>query len=612
MRISTSLFVSLALAMAVSATSASANSWLQTNRLATTAGDETNDELPDGVVCDLPYSQSFDNENNDYDGTTFVPNGWLATGSAPFVTSNMDGLTAKDGEWYVIAPESSVSRDDRLYTPFFHLEKGMEYSISFYLYMPGNTTYGRVSNFDFTVGTEQDAELHSSLLALEGYHNSGWELKTVKYSPESTGYYCFSFALSGNDAIAGEVAIDLFNITAEGLKNRPRAAFSFGGHFNLMNSHMVYFSRAEVQMVNQSTDADNFLWKVGGPMDITSTEANPKFKFNKNGDYTIQLTATSDKGTSTYTETVSVDAVDDATQMPISTANPKQDALTSRSDMKAFSTDTGADWVTGVNHYYKHFAQKFDLPDDFDYTITSANFYLCYYNISSRCYNTEITKPFKVVVYGDKNGRPDLDNVYGSYQTTMMGAFGTTGLGIAEMRMIKFAKPITAHGTFYLAFEFPEDLWITENDANLSRTCVGFGGINHRSNQTTLYVQPTAVPEECTLTPDGGYYPVDNLDASLAGTGLNLVVWMNVKNNGESAIALTSDGKVAFATHIVDGTLWVSGTTQGESVTLYNLSGAVVATAKAAAQSTSFNVESLPAGVYIVKTAAGTQKILKR
>ena len=56
----------------------------------------------------------------------------------------------------------------------------------------------------------------------------------------------------------------------------------------------------------------------------------------------------------------------------------------------------------------------------------------------------------------------------------------------------------------------------------------------------------------------------------------------------------------------------MSGTTQGESVTLYNLSGAVVATAKAAAQSTSFNVESLPAGVYIVKTAAGTQKILKR
>lgn len=92
---------------------------------------------PDKVVCELPYSQSFDNENKDYDGTTYVPKGWLATGTSTFITANTDDLKAADGSYYLIAPESRVQRDDRIYTPYFHMQAGVEYTASFYLYNEG-------------------------------------------------------------------------------------------------------------------------------------------------------------------------------------------------------------------------------------------------------------------------------------------------------------------------------------------------------------------------------------------------------------------------------------------------------------------------------------------
>ena len=103
--------------------------------------------------------------------TTYVPKGWLATGTSTFITANTDDLKAADGSYYLIAPESRVQRDDRIYTPYFHMQAGVEYTASFYLYMPGNLDYGHASDFSFTVGDEQDSEFHTPLLTLQRYTN---------------------------------------------------------------------------------------------------------------------------------------------------------------------------------------------------------------------------------------------------------------------------------------------------------------------------------------------------------------------------------------------------------------------------------------------------------
>ena len=574
--------------------------------------DNTGGDLdPDKVVCELPYSQSFDNENKDYDGQHYVPNGWMAVGSAPFVTTNYDDLKAKDGTWYVVAPESTVARDDRLYTSFFKLEKGTTYTAKFWLYMPGDN--GLASNFDFTVGTEQDKEFHTSLLSLENYTNTAWTEQTVHFTPEETDYYCFSFALGGESARAGEVCLDLFTLNAEGQAQKPRAAFSYNGYFNIMDNSLVAFDKTKVQMVNQTKDGESYLWTAEGAVPETSEEENPVFTFPASGTYTIKLTAKNASGESTTSESVDVSLYGEKTeQMPVAVYNPSEDNLWTRDNMLAYDTDLGADWVTGINHYYTHFAEKFDLPEGHDYTIGTITTYLCYYNIANRYYDQQASLPFKIVVYGDKDGRPDLNNVYGTYESTMRGVFGTLGLGKAEMRGIPFDKPIVAKGPFYVAFEFDKNVWISEPDANLSRTAVGFGGFKHRSGETTFYVQPTAVPATSNYVVDGQYCPVDSIDAQYKGLGLNLVAWLSADKQGTvGMVAVNPDGGVAFATRLDGNVLTVSGTHEGETVTVCNAAGQVVATATAKEQSTSLTLDAQP-GLYIVSAKAGSQKFIKK
>ena len=570
------------------------------------------EELPDGVVCELPYSQSFDNENEDYDGKSFVPNGWLSTGSSPFVTANMDAINAFDGKYYLIAPESAVKRDDRLYTPFYKMTKGVTYTAKFYLYMPGDIDTGNVGDITFTVGTEQDSEFQTPLLTKTAYHNSKWTEVSVDYTPDATGYYCFSFVLGG-EALSGEVAIDLFSVKAPGMISRPKAAFSFNGHFNLMDSKLVAFEGSKVQMVNQSTDAESYLWTVDGAEPSTSTKENPKFSFPKSGDYQVTLTVKNAKGENTTSETVSVTKFGDEAQgLPIGANNPKEDKIWTRSDMPSYETAPDADYVTGVNHYYRRIAERFNLPAGYDYSITSLTFYLCYYSLANGQYNAQAAAPFNLVVYGDKDGLPDMDKVYGRYTTTMQDAFGTMGLSKAEMRFLYPSEPIVAKGPFYVAFEFDDSFVIDEADTNLSRSIFGIGGFEHRSKQTTFYALPESLPATATCA-TGAYVPVDQIAPEYKGLGLNIVAWMNVVNDGTAAsVAMTTDGTVAFAAKLDGETLTISGTKAGEKVCVHNAAGQLVAKTTANELSTALSLAGQPSGLYLVSTSKGTKKVMKR
>lgn len=580
----------------------------------TVTGPKAGPDLPepeDKTVCALPYSQSFDNENKDYDGLHYLPNGWLAVGSSPFVTASTDELEAKDGTYYAIAPESTIARDDRMYTPFFQLEAGKTYKLSYWLYMPGDGD--NASDLTVTVGTEQDSEFHEGLDTLTAYTNTQWTEHTVRFTPEESDYYCFSFALGGEAVNAGEVCIDLVTLVEEGKRAKPKAAFSFNGHFNLMNSNLAVFSNSRIQMVNQTTDGDSYLWEINGAQPETTTEESPVVTFPASGTYTVKLTATNEAGTSTATETVDVELLSgDQSQLPLGAYNPNEDKLWTRDNMPSYDTYTGADFVTGINHYYTHFGELFNLPEGRDYTLTSATLYLCYYNLGNRYYSQEMLKPLRVVAYGVRDGRPDTTQVYGSFTTTMVDAFGTIGLSKAEMRGLPFDEAITVKGPFLLAFEFAKDLRIDEPDQNLSRTVVGFGGFTHRSGQTTCYVRPTDLPATSTYTIDGGYCPLDSLDAAYKGFGVNVTLWMNVTKDGQpTSIAVQPDGSVAFAVRLAGSTLTVSGTRAGDPVVVYNAAGQSVAQAVGTEGSTTLTLDAQP-GLYIVSAPAGTQKILKK
>ncbi len=563
---------------------------------------------PDKVVNALPYSQSFDNENNDYDGKTeYVPHGWLSTGSFPFRTANIEGVKAKDGTYYVVAPESNIARTDRLYTSFFRLSSDTAYVAEFWLYMPGDGE--SKSNFSFTVGEEQDADFHTALLTKEEYAAEGWQKFTVSYTPDHTGYYCFSFALGGEAVNAGEVGIDLFTLTAPGLISKPRADFAFNGYFSQMNSHLTVIDGQEIKMVNRTTDGEKYEWLIPGANPQNTDEENPSFSFPNSGTYTIRLKATNAKGESVTTQTVDVDVVDQDAMLPLTVYNPSSETLMGRDNIPYFATAEYADYATGVNHYYTHIAEKFDLPEGHTYKITALTTFLCCYSLANRDAATEAGKEIRFVLYGMKDGRPDLSHVYSSTKTTFKDCLGTMGLAKAEVRTLTLPEPLTANGPFFLAMEFDSTVVLDDTDANLSRTIVGLGGFNHKSGVSSLYVRPTAVPEGCAFVPDGGYCPVDSIDSELAGLGLNVTAWMSVDNSTD-AIAYAPNGAVAFSARTEGNDLLVSGTAEGEQITVCDAAGRMVATAKASAAHSRVAISALPAGVYIVNAKSGSAKFI--
>lgn len=601
--------LSLVLALYAVGAVASVQSFAGSNAVAAAAADEDDDK----VFCDMPYSQSFENENNDYDGTTNVPKGWLAVGDMPFITSSWTNIPAKQGDYYLLALESSQPREDRVYTSFFKMKKNVKYTISFYIYAPGNPQSKNKTDFEFTVGKEQDSEFHTKLTGMTECEFSKWQKVSTSFVPEEDGDYCFSFHISAAGAFAGWFGVDLFTVTYPEAVPMPKANFTTDACYELINSQLVGFSNSQIKMVNLSTDAKSYLWEVEGAYPSTSTEKNPSFFFPKSGTYNVKLTVKNSRGSNSTTSSLDVSVLGNCENLPLLMMNPGADAMTSRDNLDAYETHPYADFVAGVNHYYSRFAERFDVPEGRDYEIYSLSFYLYYYNLAIRYFKEEGAKPFSIVVYGEKDGRPDLNNIYGRIDKTMLEAWGSLNLGTWEQRGFEFKdKPIVAKGPFYVAFEFPEDLWIDEPDPGATRTCVGLCTVKHKSKVSSLYVKPVKVPETSEYVVDGNYCPVEEVDDEYKGFGLYLVAWVNVKNDsGVTSIALANDGSVASALRFNGDNLQISGTQRGERVLVYNAAGQLAGSVVASGEGCEVSLAGAPSGIYIVKTANGTKKIFK-
>lgn len=555
---------------------------------------------PDKTVVELPYSQSFDNENDDYHGG-FVPDGWLSVGDYPFRTAQIAGFKAKDGDYYLVAPESALPRTDRVYTSFFPMLEGTDYDLSFHLYMPGDGD--ACSDFRLTVGEEQDADFHTDLLRLDSVRTNGWQQVKVRFTPDHSGYYCFSFALGGEAVNAGEAGIDLLEVTSPGMVARPKAEFGFNGTFNQMNSHLTLVGGQKLQLINRSTGADTYHWEMPGADPAESSEANPVVSFPSSGTYELQLTATNVKGESRTSRTVNVDVVEEAQQMPLTVYDPMNETLMMQGTLPYFPTAAdNTDFATGVNHYYTSFAQRFNLPEGKDYRIASLTLFLCDYTLSNAVEGAERQKKVRFVTYPEADGRPDTAHPTSSAEMTLGEAFGTMGLAKAEMRSIALPEPLKASGPFYLALEFDPTITIDVADTHLARTIIGLGGFYHNSGRSSFYARPTAVPEDCTYRPDGGYCPIDSIDAQLAGLGLNVTAWMTVADGTPSSIdtPFAPDGQPTFAARFHGQVLEVGGLAEGTPLTVTDTAGRTLLRTRATAGVTSLQASQLPAGTYVV------------
>lgn len=562
---------------------------------------------------ELPYIENFSDESH-YDGVSYLPVGWYATGSVVWVTANMTALPAADGKYYMIADHSEYERDENAYTPFFNLEADKAYTISFKTFIQGND-YNEdeeltVPTLSITAGTEQDADFHATLLKLNE-RTADWTMHTVTFTPKVAGPYCFAFMLSG-PANSGIVAVDQLTITAEGLVPRTEPAFSLIGVYDLMDSQLVTDQATPVQFVNRSRYAESYVWHAEGAVPETSTDENPQFTFPAAGEYNVTLDATNAKGTRSTSHSYNVKLLEENTGYAFHNLREGDDMILDRGAVPAFST-AADDYVTGFNHYYRTVAQRFELPKDTELSLNQLSCFVSdrrYAAIVEQEFNSQNTTPFSIVIYGSKeDGSIDPDNELGRHTTTIGEALGSSGLGSigADGRTIDFTAPVKAKGTIYVAFEYSAELLTDPLDANLGRSYISTTAIRHGHGRTTLYALPYNVPEESEATV-GEWCTVDKLDIKMTGIGAAWYLWATT---GQSAIALTPDGETAFCVTCTGNDIIVSGTKAGSTVSISDIQGRLLVSAKATEGSTAIPASALGHGMFIVSCPEGTAKIVK-
>ena len=564
---------------------------------------------------ELPYFENFSDATH-YTGDSYVPRGWRSTGSVTWVTANLGALPAKAGEYYLVAGHNTEGeRDDKAYTPFFSLEAGTEYTVSYYVYMQGND-YNEdailsLPELRFTVGTEHDGGFHNTI-ARFSEKTTEWVRREHTFTPEASGPYCFSFALSG-PTNSGIVAIDDVQISAPGLIARVEPEFGAKAFHSLYDdTKTVLFDGQPLKMVNRTRFATSYLWTAEGAQPATSTEAEPEFTFPADGTYTITLTATNPRGSRTTQHSYDVQTIGKDTEpdQAVTLFNQATDRLFERGETPAFGSDP-YDFITGFNHYYFELAQRFDFSETTPVKIKQLTFYVTdrRFRNQTEYYDDQRIRPFSLVIYGaDADGNLDEGNELARIDTTIGEALGSSGLGgnAPDMRSIEFMTPAEVTGTVYIAMIFDRGMEVVPQDATLGRSYFASSVVRHGHGQSSLYVKPFDTPEG-SAAETGKWTTVDTLDPQFAGMSPYWMLWLNAFDETNAIAGVSAGNSPVLTARFIGDTLTVAGAPEGSEVNVYNLAGARVATFGAPAAA----IAGLPAGIYLVQSGTQTVKAVK-
>lgn len=571
----------------------------------------------------IPYTESFDDETH-YSGKEYLPIGWFASGDTPFITAGITGVPAMSGEYYMVAPASILpDRKDIAYTPLLEMEGGKEYTVSFYLYMPGGDT---TASLKITVGQEQASDMHETVLKeISGRSITQWEKVELEFTPDNDGEYCFSFWACSESANDGYIAVDDFVLKAADDVVKPTVKFYTGNTLNsIINGEPVVFPYQKVQIVNKTEGADSYEWTVtGGDAEISDPyAAEPTVTFLASAIYDITLTATNRGGTSEGSIRFNPYVVDetgipsDAVQTTSDTADKiyQQDDLPSyREDGTVQDFDTYEvlyDYVAGVNDYYRCFAERFEVPEQQEINISSVTFNLMQYNLHIRTVNPEIEddskKEFSLVIYPEKDGRPDTDNPIYTETHVMAEKLGDAGYYKPVMHSFNFEQPVAVKGSFYIALEF-DSLVLHPEGTQIERSFVGADTRRHANGLTTLYVRPEKTLPESNCNTDGSYCRADEFCKALEGYSFGAAAWISIeklsaKDKTEGCeLFVSSDGNM----------LRIAGLKEKDEVKIFSASGSMIMASKAKGNDMTVNTEGWSNGLYIMTVNGQSVKFVK-
>lgn len=480
------------------------------------------------------YIEDF--EGSHYDGTSYLPVGWDTTGAQPFYTMSWYTLPAHSGTYYAISIdinkyETLTARNDWMYTCAFNLEAGVKYRGTYWLH---NDSQG-ASSVAFTVGSSQDAEnqqvLHTITEATEG----DWQEVSFEFTPDRTDNYYFGWNITSPDRRTTFVAIDDFSIIAAWMTNLPKANFCINHIYDITTGDLIAYPDQQIQLYNYSEKADSYLWEADNDNVVFSDNeaAEPTMCFKKTGPVTITLNAINATGTTKKEMYIWPSMGDELSYYGVSTFDGgNSDELIQRGLVPTFKTDLDFDFVTGPNHLYREFAERYAFAEGSPVKLHTINVFLTEYNLRTDMWQTQQNIPVEVVVYGEKNGMPDEDHIFGSSSATIKDWFGTTGVGgtSAEPRNIVLDNPIVVDGPCYISFKISDEFCIDDDAVGqVIRSYFCFAPIK-RAKNSTMKVKPFYLPGGIA-TPTlqlGDWCTAAQLDADIPeGLGMYNIVWVS-------------------------------------------------------------------------------------
>lgn len=570
-------------------------------------------------VPEIPYMETFDDATH-YSGESYLPIGWLATGDEPFITAALKDKPAISGDYYLVAPSSLIgSRRDIAYTPMLTMEAGVEYTVSFYLYLPGGQN---APSFRFTVGREQAYDMQDELMSVTDRTMSDWELVTLTYTPETTAEYCFAFWANAESSNDGYYCIDDFSLRRSDDVLPPSGSIYMSNTLNsIFDGYALVFPDMPYKLINNVTNADSYLWSVTGSASISDpTAREPYISFSQTGSYTIKLEATNKGGTSEATCNFSCQVIDENgfSNTAVATVNEFVDKIYQQADLPAYREDGSVQtsdtyevlyhYVVGVNRYYRSIAERFEMPADQKVTISSVTFGMMRYGLYINTgQGDDADKEFKVVFYPEKDGKPDLENPFYEESAKLIDKLGDTGIYASVRVGWGLAQPIEVVGTFYVALEFDQ----LSMDVDKEWTVGSFFGADtrqHINGQTTLYVKPEAAIEGSDYVPDGQYCRADEFSPALKGYSFTIMPWIEMK---EVSAVDEVESPVHFYVSVDGATLKVAGVNAGDVIRVYSMSGVLMSSVEADDTTMYLPVADWAKGVYIVSANGHSIKFVK-
>lgn len=519
----------------------------------------------------------------------------------------------------VASPSVIGERRDIAYTPMMEMEAGVEYVVSFYLYLPGGTN---PASFKFTVGREQAYDMQDELFAVSDQIMSDWQLIELNYTPTTTGEYCFAFWANSSLTDDGYYCIDDFSLRKADEVLLPSGSIYMSTTLNsLLDGRPLVFPNTPYKLIANVANTDTYAWSVSGTAQISDPEAaEPTVTFSESGNYTIKLVAENKGGSSEFTTSFACQVIPEEglTSTPVSTFNDATDKIYQQNDLPAYREDGSVQvsdtyevlyhYVVGFNRYYRSFAERFEMPDDQEAELSAITFNMMSYGLYINSgQGDDQDKNFKVVLYPEKDGKPDLSNPIYEETSKVIDKLGDAGIYAYVRVSWNFAQKAKVKGTFYVALEFDE----MSMDLGKEWT-VGsyFGGDTrqHSNGQTTLYVKPEAAIEGSDFVPDGEYCRADEFSSELKGYGFAVMPWMEIAGFSSVTDVVSP---VRFYVSVDGSTLKVYGLSAGEVVNVYSLSGGLMASVKADGTDAFIPVADWAKGVYVVSANGKSVKFVK-